>query len=57
MAPSYMHAEASARKFGGKPEDYLAIHEFIDRTKQSFGDPAQVTYDGREFEVEFYEHD
>ncbi len=38
MAPSYTHAEASARKFGGKPEDYLEIHEFIDRTKQSFGD-------------------
>ncbi len=38
MATSYRHAEASARIFGGEPEDYLAIHEFIDSSKQSFGD-------------------
>lgn len=38
MATSYKHAEASARKFGGKPEDYIKIHEFIDSSKQSFGD-------------------
>lgn len=38
MATSYRHAEASARKFGGTPEDYLKIHEFIDSTKRSFGD-------------------
>ena len=35
---SYKHAEASARHFGGKPEDYLPIHEYIDQFKDSFGD-------------------
>lgn len=38
MATSFRHAEASARKFGGKPEDYIDIHEFIDSSKKSFGD-------------------
>ena len=38
MAQSYVHAEASARHFGGKPEDYLAIHEWIDQFKASLGD-------------------
>ncbi len=38
MATSYRHAEASARKFGGRPEDYLKIHEFIDSSKKAFGD-------------------
>jgi hypothetical protein len=38
MATSWVHAEASARKFGGKPEDYIKIHEFIDSSKKAFGD-------------------
>lgn len=38
MAQSYLHAEASARHFGGKPEDYLPIHEWIDQFKQTMGD-------------------
>lgn len=38
MATSWKHAEASARRFGGVPEDYLKIHEFIDETKKQFGD-------------------
>jgi hypothetical protein len=38
MAQSYIHAETSARKFGGQPEDYLAIHEWIDRFKSVLGD-------------------
>lgn len=38
MATSWIHAQASARKFGGKPEDYIDIHEFIDSSKKSFGD-------------------
>ena len=38
MATSYVHAQASARKFGGEPEDYLQIHEFIDSSKKAFGD-------------------
>lgn len=38
MAQSYLHAQASARHFGGEPEDYIKIHEWIDQYKSSFGD-------------------
>ncbi len=38
MSTSYRHAQTSARKWGGTPDDYIAIHEFIDGTKQTFGD-------------------
>lgn len=33
MSKPYIHAQSSARKFGGKPEDYEAIHEWFDQTK------------------------
>lgn len=29
----FLHARASAKKYGGKPEDYLAIHEEFDSSK------------------------
>lgn len=29
----YIHAENSVKKFGGKIEDYLAIHDFMDSSK------------------------
>ena len=32
------HAESSARKFGGKSEDYLAIHNWFDESKSFFTD-------------------
>jgi hypothetical protein len=35
---SWYHAQSCARKWGGKPEDYLPIHEFIDSSKQVIGD-------------------
>ena len=35
---SYKHAKAAAKRWGGKPEDYIAIEEFIDGTKKAFGD-------------------
>jgi hypothetical protein len=35
---SYMHARATAKKWGCKPEDVLAVHEFIDGSKRTFGD-------------------
>lgn len=38
MTHTYFHAESSARKFGGKPEDYLEIHEWFDATKEVFAD-------------------
>lgn len=36
-APTF-HAESTARVFGGQPEDYIAIHEWIDEPKSCFGD-------------------
>lgn len=38
MAHSYHHAVSSAKKFGGKPEDYLAIHTWFDSTKANWAD-------------------
>lgn len=34
----HIHAESSARKFGGKPDDYIAIHDFIDCSKGVIAD-------------------
>lgn len=39
MAHSYHHAVSSARKFGGQPEDYTAIHSWFDESKQFRADP------------------
>ncbi len=30
MSKPYIHALSSAKKFGGKPEDYLEIHQLMD---------------------------
>jgi len=38
MAAPQIHAENSAMKFGGKPKDYLDIHQFMDSSKSSFSD-------------------
>ena len=35
---SWYHAQSAARKFGGTPEDYIEIEEFIDSSKQVIGD-------------------
>lgn len=37
MKPFY-HARISAKKFGGKPEDYQAIHDFMDESKAHLAD-------------------
>jgi hypothetical protein len=34
----HLHANLSAKKFGGDPADYYDIHEFIDSSKISVGD-------------------
>ena len=34
----YLHAKLSVKKWGGKPEDYLEIHDFIDSTKAHHAD-------------------
>nr|WP_087212298.1 hypothetical protein [Yoonia vestfoldensis] len=40
MAHSYHHAESSARKFSGQPDDYLAVHAWFDATKQHLALPG-----------------
>lgn len=31
----YLHAKSSAGKWGGVPEEYLAIHDFLDSSKSA----------------------
>ncbi len=38
MAHPIKHAQSSARKFGGKVEDYLPIHNWFDESKAFLGD-------------------
>lgn len=38
MSKPFLHAKSSARKFGGKLEDYLKIHQLMDSTKACFPD-------------------
>ena len=38
MAKPWVHAVSSAKKFGGKPDDYLEIHVFLDRSKGAIAD-------------------
>ena len=38
MSHAYWHAVSSARRFGGVPSDYQAIHDWFDATKISMGD-------------------
>ena len=37
MAHPWEHAKSSARKFGGTPLDYIAIHNWFDETKGWLG--------------------
>jgi hypothetical protein len=34
----HLHANISAKQHGGTPDDYMAIHEFIDHSKSSMAD-------------------
>ena len=34
MSHPWIHAKSSARRFGGKPEDYIHIHDWFDGTKE-----------------------
>ena len=36
MAHPHNHSISSAKKFGGVPEDYLAIHDWFDATKEHY---------------------
>jgi hypothetical protein len=35
VSKALIHARSSARKYGGKPEDYLPIHERMDSSKSA----------------------
>lgn len=34
----FLHARGSVSRWGGKPDDYMAIHDFIDSTKVAMPD-------------------
>ena len=38
MAKPWIHAESSAKRFGGKPEDYIEIHNLMDSSKATMSD-------------------
>jgi hypothetical protein len=38
MSHPHYHAVSSARRFGGKPDDYIAIHSWFDATKEAWAD-------------------
>ena len=38
MTHPCFHAASSVRLWGGKPEDYLPIHDWLDATKECFAD-------------------
>lgn len=38
MAKPWIHAESSARRFGGRPEDYIEIHNLLDSSKGTIAD-------------------
>lgn len=38
MSKPWIHAESSAKKFGGKPYDYIEIHNLMDSSKATIAD-------------------
>ncbi len=38
MSKPWIHAESTARKYGGKPEEYIEIHNFLDSSKGVIAD-------------------
>ena len=38
MSHTFHHAQSSARLFGGVPQDYQAIHDWFDASKETFAD-------------------
>jgi hypothetical protein len=39
MAHCYYHALSSVRKWGGRPDDYLPLHQWFDQSKAIISDP------------------
>lgn len=38
MSKPWIHALSSAKRFGGKPEDYMPLHELMDSSKSAIPD-------------------
>lgn len=38
MTSTVFHAQSSAKRFGGEWQDYMAIHNWFDATKELYGD-------------------
>lgn len=38
MAKPYIHAQSSVRRWGGEPEDYIEIHNLMDKSKGTIAD-------------------
>jgi len=38
MSKPYIHSVSSAKRYGGKPEDYIEIHTFMDSSKGTIPD-------------------
>lgn len=38
MSHTYHHSKNSVKIWGGKPEDYQKIHDWLDQTKETFAD-------------------
>jgi hypothetical protein len=38
VSKPWIHAESSARRFGGKPEDYISLHNLMDSSKGTIAD-------------------
>ena len=38
MPHPYHHAVSSAKKFGGEPDEYMKLHEWLDGSKAHMGD-------------------
>ena len=38
MSKPWIHAVSSAKRFGGKPEDYIEIHNLMDSSKATIAD-------------------
>jgi ribosomal protein S19 len=38
VAKAHIHAASSARRYGGKADDYVALHRFLDDSKTAFCD-------------------
>lgn len=40
----FLHSKNSARKYGGTPEDYQEIHDFMDSSKSALADMRHRSY-------------